>query len=94
MHKTKVSRAVRALEARRWLKRSVDERDRRTEHLELTTLGRRSYEELARLAQDYAAELQRLLGDPALAQLDSGLSAIERSMRADASAPGAADGSP
>ena len=39
MHKTKVSRAVFALEQRRWLKRTQDDGDRRVEHLELTAPG-------------------------------------------------------
>ena len=39
MHKTKVSRAVFALEERRWLKRTQHEDDRRVEHLELTAAG-------------------------------------------------------
>ncbi len=42
MHKTKVSRAVFALEERRWLKRTQDEDDRRVEHLELTAAGQQS----------------------------------------------------
>ncbi|MGO4525930.1 MarR family winged helix-turn-helix transcriptional regulator [Microvirga sp. 2MCAF35] len=43
MHKTKVSRAVRALEERRWLKRRESEEDRREEILTLTALGRKVY---------------------------------------------------
>ena len=47
MHKTKVSRAVRALEERRWLKRRGSEEDRREEILALTPLGRKTYAEIA-----------------------------------------------
>ena len=50
MHKTKVSRAVRALEEKRWLKRSEDAEDRRIEHLELTAAGKRIYGEMIALA--------------------------------------------
>lgn len=77
MHKTKVSRAVRALEEKRWLKRSEDLDDRRIEHLELTSAGRRIYGEMVVLAQDYGRELARLLGAGGLKQLEAGLAAIE-----------------
>src|SRR3712207_2721362 len=43
MHKTKVSRAVGALESRRWLKRRGSDQDRREEILALTPLGRSAY---------------------------------------------------
>jgi len=39
MHKTKVSRAVRALEDRRWLVRTENEIDRREEYLSLSAKG-------------------------------------------------------
>ncbi|MFH1806054.1 MAG: MarR family winged helix-turn-helix transcriptional regulator [Pseudomonadota bacterium] len=80
MHKTKVSRAVHALEQRRWLKRIEDTRDRRVENLELTPLGRQHYRELVAMAQEYEQTLQTLLGKKALAQLENGLTAIETSM--------------
>ncbi|WP_292321247.1 hypothetical protein [Mesorhizobium sp.] len=41
MHKTKASRAVAALEQRRWLKRWPDEADRQTGHLKLNGIGGR-----------------------------------------------------
>src|ERR671919_214492 len=37
MHKTKVSRAVAALQQRHWLTRTPDDTDRRIEHLRLTS---------------------------------------------------------
>lgn len=46
-HKTKVSRAVFALEQRRWLNRTGAESDRRTALLALTKLGRQAYDTLA-----------------------------------------------
>lgn len=46
MHKTKVSRAVRALEERRWLKRRESEGDRREAILTLTALGQKAYREI------------------------------------------------
>ena len=76
MHKTKVSRAVRALEEKRWLKRSEDMSDRRVEHLELTAAGKRIYGEMITLARAYEEEMARLLAD-GLRQLEAGLAAIE-----------------
>jgi DNA-binding MarR family transcriptional regulator len=43
MHKTKVSRAVRALEDRQWLRRREHDEDRREEILALTIAGRKVY---------------------------------------------------
>jgi DNA-binding MarR family transcriptional regulator len=83
MHKTKVSRAVRALEEKRWLKRSEDTADRRIEHLELTPAGKRIYGEMIALAGDYEAELARLLGASGLKQLEAGLVAIEARLPAE-----------
>jgi DNA-binding MarR family transcriptional regulator len=57
LHKTKVSRAVSALEARRWLERSRDEADRRIEHLALTPKGRKSYDKLTGLLKTREEEL-------------------------------------
>ncbi len=79
MHKTKVSRAVRALEEKRWLKRSEDEGDRRVEHLELTPAGKRIYGEMIALAKAYEQEMARLLGD-GLRHLEAGLAAIEANL--------------
>jgi DNA-binding MarR family transcriptional regulator len=52
-HKTKISRAVAALEGRRYLKRTRLERDRRVEALELTALGHTVYNELREEARRY-----------------------------------------
>ncbi|WP_170475727.1 MarR family winged helix-turn-helix transcriptional regulator [Ruegeria conchae] len=57
IHKTKVSRAVRKLEQRRYLKRTRDENDRRVERLTLTTSGQSVYRELRGIARDYDAKL-------------------------------------
>jgi DNA-binding MarR family transcriptional regulator len=78
MHKTKVSRAIYALEQRRWLKRVEDEADRRVEHLELTPLGRTRYLELAALAHAYQARLAKMLGTRNLSGLLDGLTAVEK----------------
>lgn len=43
LHKTKVSRAVQALDERRWLSRAENPQDRREEFLSLTPLGLQAY---------------------------------------------------
>jgi DNA-binding MarR family transcriptional regulator len=59
MHKTKVSRAVSALEKRRWLERTPDAADRRTEHLGLSANGLAAYREMVPLAKAFEDELMR-----------------------------------
>ncbi|GAB5374344.1 MAG: MarR family winged helix-turn-helix transcriptional regulator [Acuticoccus sp.] len=56
-HKTKVSRAVAALEGRRFLVRQRDEADRRHEHLSLTPAGKAAFEDLCGIASAYDAEI-------------------------------------
>ncbi|MHB2266145.1 MarR family winged helix-turn-helix transcriptional regulator [Aliihoeflea sp. PC F10.4] len=57
MHKTKVSRAVFALEQRGWLKRETNAEDRRIEHLALTKAGAAAYRELVPLAKAFEDRL-------------------------------------
>lgn len=57
VHKTKISRAVASLEARRFLTRTVLEEDRRLERLTLTAAGRAAYADLAAHARRHDAEL-------------------------------------
>lgn len=82
MHKTKVSRAVAALEQRRWLKRTEDEADRRVEHLELTPLGQKSYQEVTALARAYQASLEEALGKGTIERIEAGLAAVEKALLA------------
>ena len=77
MHKTKVSRAIRALEERKWITRQVDGTDRRIEHIELTREGRNHYRDLVALARSYEAKLVETLGKTGADQLKAGISAIE-----------------
>jgi len=77
MHKTKVSRAIRALEERGWIIRQADATDRRIEHIELTREGRHHYMELVQLARSYEARLKATLGAAATAELEAGILAIE-----------------
>lgn len=57
MHKTKISRAVQALEKRRFLTRQRLAADRRQERLELTAAGRAAYADLRASAARYDREL-------------------------------------
>ena len=77
MHKTKVSRAVAALEKRGWLSRRADVADRRIEHLELSASGAAVYAELAAMARDFQAALREEIGADAAAALEAGLAAVE-----------------
>ncbi|UWR23037.1 MarR family winged helix-turn-helix transcriptional regulator [Sulfitobacter sp. S190] len=57
LHKTKVSRAVRALELKRFLARTTQQNDRRHATLALTRLGARVYADLAAAAREYDNDL-------------------------------------
>src|SRR3712207_4000119 len=74
MHKTKVSRAVQALEERRWLKRRESEEDRREEILSLTPLGLKTYREIVPKALAFESQILDELGP----QAKPLLSALER----------------
>jgi len=57
LHKTKISRAVAALEKKRFLKRVTSETDRRVELLSLTPRGREVLQTLSETAKAYDREL-------------------------------------
>ncbi len=57
LHKTKISRAVQRLNARRFLSRTRDSRDGRVEHLSLTGAGRAAFSDLRAVARRFDAEL-------------------------------------
>lgn len=57
IHKTKVSRAVAALEDKRYLTRNQSEADRRMETLTLTASGRTVFDDLSRAAQGFEEKL-------------------------------------
>jgi DNA-binding MarR family transcriptional regulator len=57
MHKTKVSRAVAALERLGFVTRTGSDHDRREELLSLTAKGRAAYDDLAPRAADFARHL-------------------------------------
>ena len=56
-HKTKVSRAVAALEKKRFLRRSEDPQDRRHAWLKLTPAGQAAFEDLWAVAWRYDAKI-------------------------------------
>lgn len=68
--KTKVSRAVAALEAEGLLTRAVSAEDRRAEILSLTERGRTVFADLGRRAIAYDRDLRDQLGPDLAAQLD------------------------
>ncbi|MEX3017753.1 MarR family winged helix-turn-helix transcriptional regulator [Gymnodinialimonas hymeniacidonis] len=57
LHKTKVSRAVAALESKRFLARTETEADRRIERLSLTASGRQTFKDLSAAAARFESEL-------------------------------------
>lgn len=63
LHKTKVSRAIRALEEKRYVSRSVDDHDRRVEHIDLTQTGKNVFADLRCRAADFDGRLGESLSD-------------------------------
>lgn len=69
IHKTKVSRAVLALEQKRFVTRQTSDSDRRSARLELTKSGWAAFQDLAGIAKRYDQELADQLGPQAHADL-------------------------
>ncbi|UWU30870.1 MarR family winged helix-turn-helix transcriptional regulator (plasmid) [Rhizobium sp. WSM1274] len=63
IEKTKVSRAVSALESAGFLRRNPSEDDRRAEILNLTEKGRTAFRDLGHRANEYDRKLRADLGD-------------------------------
>ncbi len=80
MHKTRVSRAVSGLEARKLLARELSGDDGRELRLHLTAGGRRVYEELVPLALERERSLLACLGGNRQQGFLSALSALEQSL--------------
>lgn len=76
LHKTKVSRAVQALEDKRFLKRTPNPKDRRSEYLELTKAGQSALAELTQDASLYAQGFVDILGTDRHAQLVGALKVL------------------
>ncbi|MGJ8623055.1 MAG: MarR family winged helix-turn-helix transcriptional regulator [Yoonia sp.] len=57
MHKTKISRAIKALEEKRFLRRQELSKDRRSETLSLLPAGKRAFNDLCHVAEQHNAKL-------------------------------------
>lgn len=73
MHKTKISRAVSALEAKRFLTRTRGDADRRNEFLTLTAAGEAAYRDLSAIARAHDAALVAGLAPDQAAMLRTAL---------------------
>jgi DNA-binding MarR family transcriptional regulator len=82
MHKTKVSRAVAALEKRKWLSRETDPADRRVERLTLTKAGRAAYREMVPVARDFEAKLLSRIERRESQQVLDGLAVLRHAIEA------------
>lgn len=76
IHKTKVSRAVAALERKRFLMRRPSAQDRRVEILELRGPGQDAFADLSRAAAAHERALEERVGTRALAELRATLRRI------------------
>ncbi|MEM7318860.1 MAG: MarR family transcriptional regulator [Pseudomonadota bacterium] len=76
IHKTKVSRAVAALEAKKFLNRSEMSNDRRLEQLSLTRRGTTAFENLYAAARDFDADLTAQFSEDEMRVLRSCLERI------------------
>ena len=77
-HKTRVSRAVAALEKRRWLTRATDAADRRIERITLSRAGSEAYRELVPLAQAFERQLREGINPGRWADFERGLDRLEQ----------------
>src|SRR5215470_113155 len=78
MHKTKVSRAVAALEKKELIERAPNEDDMREAFLALTARGLRVYQDLAPRALAFERALDKSLGNGERAHLDAILRRLEQ----------------
>ena len=81
MHKTKVSRAVAALEQRKWLSREVDAEDRRVEYLTLTRAGVSAYRDMVPLMKAHEARVLEAAGPGGRLSLADALALLEAALR-------------
>jgi DNA-binding MarR family transcriptional regulator len=80
MHKTKVSRAVAALEKRKWLARETDPDDRRVERLTLTKAGRAAYRDMVPVAREFEARLLKRMAEKTSLRTHEGLALLEHAI--------------
>ena len=78
LHKTKVSRALAALEARGWTTRETDAQDRRVAHARLTGRGRQAFDRIRPEMEAATEALLAPLTAEERATVDAGLAVLER----------------
>ena len=83
MHKTKVSRAVAALEAQGFLVRTGSHEDRREEQLSLSAKGKAAYADLAPKAADFAGHLLDDLSATERRALDGAIDRLLKTLESD-----------
>lgn len=77
-HKTRVSRALAALEGRGWLRRQTDDADHRRAHVRLSPAGKRAVAGIFPQMQAATGALLAPLTDEDRAAVDRGLAVLER----------------
>ncbi|GAB4266953.1 MAG: MarR family transcriptional regulator [Pararhodobacter sp.] len=77
-HKTKVSRALVALEARGWVTRRTDPQDRRIAHAQLTAKGKRAFNTIRPEMEAATEAMLAPLSAEDRARVDEGLKVLER----------------
>ena len=77
-HKTKVSRALVALERRGWVRREIDAQDRRVSHAALTMQGRRAFGRIRPEMEAATEALLAPLSPEERRRVDEGLAVLER----------------
>jgi DNA-binding MarR family transcriptional regulator len=77
-HKTKVSRALAALQGRGWLRKQTDAADHRRAHVRLTPAGQRAVREIFPQMQAATEALLTPLDAADRAAVDRGLAVLER----------------
>lgn len=76
--KTKISRALAALEARGWVARTQDARDARVAHAALTLRGKRAFNRIRPEMESATEALLAPLSPEERAKVDEGLKVLER----------------
>ena len=88
-HKTKISRALVALEGRGWVRREVDAQDRRVSHAALTARGRQAFAQIRPEMEAATEALLAPLSADERRKVDEGLAVLERLLGAQADGPSA-----
>lgn len=79
-HKSTISRAVQALEDRRWVERVRSSADKRAYVLKLTSGGRKAFRQLQPIVLNYERELLARLGESEATRLKKAIAALEMAL--------------